>query len=323
MLIKKLEKESEKGTFLPEEAFLDRKVVYALHGILILFSFFMRYCVSMFPYSEEGILPLYEDYEVHRRWMEITLHVPVKKWYFYESSSWGIDSPPLSAYMSYLLGYVGWLIEPKWVELGGGLESVEHKWFMKMTVCMMDLLVYYTAVYRFVYLVFGHSPKDSKKRFYLTCVLLCMQPALILIDHGHFQYTHVMLGLTLWVINCLWNEQFLLATFFFISSICFKQMTLYYLPIYASYLLGICWERRYRRGGLLMIKLICTSLFTLMIYFVPFLTKDRSVIIQILQRIFPVSRTMFEDKVANLWYFLSILMGSPCLFSPYQLVILS
>lgn len=38
--------------------------------------------------------------------MELTLHVPVAQWYTYDLPYWGLDYPPLTAYVSWLCGYV-------------------------------------------------------------------------------------------------------------------------------------------------------------------------------------------------------------------------
>lgn len=37
------------------------------------------------------------DYEAQRHWMEITLHLPLKEWYYHDLEYWGLDYPPLTA----------------------------------------------------------------------------------------------------------------------------------------------------------------------------------------------------------------------------------
>jgi len=57
---------------------------------------------------------MYGDYEAQRHWLEITLHLPTSLWYRYDLQYWGLDYPPLTAYHSWLLGFmcvsplVGW-----------------------------------------------------------------------------------------------------------------------------------------------------------------------------------------------------------------------
>jgi alpha-1,3-glucosyltransferase len=45
---------------------------------------------------------MFGDFEAQRHWMELTLHTPLKKWYYYDTQWWGLDYPPLTAYVSLL-----------------------------------------------------------------------------------------------------------------------------------------------------------------------------------------------------------------------------
>jgi alpha-1,3-glucosyltransferase len=47
---------------------------------------------------------MHGDFEAQRHWMEITKHLPVSQWYFYDLQWWGLDYPPLTAYHSWVLG---------------------------------------------------------------------------------------------------------------------------------------------------------------------------------------------------------------------------
>lgn len=51
-----------------------------------------------------GTPPMYGDYEAQRHWMELTLHLPIRQWYWYDLPYWGLDYPPLTAYVSWLCG---------------------------------------------------------------------------------------------------------------------------------------------------------------------------------------------------------------------------
>jgi alpha-1,3-glucosyltransferase len=50
--------------------------------------------------------PMYGDYEAQRHWMELTIHLPFRQWYTYDLQYWGLDYPPLTAYISWICGYV-------------------------------------------------------------------------------------------------------------------------------------------------------------------------------------------------------------------------
>src|SRR5579859_1691928 len=58
-----------------------------------------------------GVPPLYGDFEVQRHWMELTLHVPLKEWYYHDKQWWGLDYPPLTAYVSLLFGKLYGILE--------------------------------------------------------------------------------------------------------------------------------------------------------------------------------------------------------------------
>ena len=47
---------------------------------------------------------MYGDYEAQRHWMELTIHLPTRQWYTYDLQYWGLDYPPLTAYVSWLCG---------------------------------------------------------------------------------------------------------------------------------------------------------------------------------------------------------------------------
>lgn len=106
----------------------------------------------------------------------------------------------------------GSFINPSWFELGKsrGIETEESKIFMRSTVLVSDLLVYIPALIFFVHAWHNNRSKRTQvstcsiallhlfsyisifKGLALLCLLL--QPSLILIDSGHFQFNSVMLG---------------------------------------------------------------------------------------------------------------------------------
>lgn len=75
---------------------------------------------------------------------------------------------------------------------------------------------------------------------HVALLSLLLQPALVLVDSGHFQYNSVMLGFTLLSLDFLMTSSDLTAAVFFVLSLGFKQMGLYYAPAIGSYLLGKC-----------------------------------------------------------------------------------
>ena len=99
--------------------------------------------------------PMLGDYEAQRHWMEITIHLPFQQWYTYDLQYWGLDYPPLMAYVSWLCGKLcvdgqripsethpddfvrsGLRMDPSWFapEASCGIETDGSKVYIRATV---------------------------------------------------------------------------------------------------------------------------------------------------------------------------------------------
>ncbi|KAG0696080.1 glycosyltransferase family 57 protein [Suillus ampliporus] len=272
-------------------------------------SALVKWCIGLGTYSGHGTPPMFGDYEAQRHWMELSIHLPIKEWYTYDLQYWGLDYPPLTAYISWLCGKIGSLFESSWFALqtSRGIETAGSKLFMRATVFALDILVYVPALYTFVRAWQG--TRSSRKR-HTALLTLLFHPALLLIDFGHFQYNSVMLGLTLLAINAFAAGHDLLGAMFFVLSLGFKQMALYYAPAIGSYLIGKCIYLGPVHGTRLFLRLALTTTLAFMIMFAPFLPpfSPLSSITAPITRIFPFGRGLFEDKVANFWCFTNVLV---------------
>ncbi|KAL3461247.1 ALG6, ALG8 glycosyltransferase family-domain-containing protein [Aspergillus heterothallicus] len=293
-----------------------------------------RWAVSLWGYSGFQAPPMYGDFEAQRHWMEITIHLPLHKWYTYDLQYWGLDYPPLTAYHSWLLGKIGSIFDPTWFGLDDsrGIEDPLLKVFMRATVIVSEYLVYIPAIVTFLrrYSRMQAVPVWSAS-IALSAILL--QPATILVDHGHFQFNTVMLGLFVASLDAIMAGRMLWACIFFVGALGFKQMALYYAPIMFAFLLGVCFVPRFRPVRLLCISLVTVATFAVLLLplllgatgeearknfmstpeppllqAIPFeLGKSSALyaiffqIAQVIHRIFPFSRGLFEDKVANAW----------------------
>ncbi|KAG0223021.1 Glucosyltransferase-like protein [Actinomortierella wolfii] len=250
--------------------------------------------------------------------MELTLHRPVREWYWYTDNWWGLDYPPLSAYASWIVGFIGDKINPEWYawKTSRGYESPEAKEYMRISVLVFELVVYTTSVIVFTRRWLVNKPWS---RQHTLLLLILLQPGLILIDHGHFQYNSVMLGLTVWAVDCFLADQDVLGSVFFCLALSFKQMALYYSPAVFGYLLGKCLRQGFLGCIWKLIKLGVTVVLTLGIMFAPWL-QSKEDILQVAQRIFPVFRGLYEDKVANVWCALNVVVKLRELFDIQTLV---
>ena len=283
--------------------------------------------------------PMHGDYEAQRHWMEITTQLPISQWYFYDLEYWGLDYPPLTAYHSWLFGQIGSLINPAWFALttSRGIEEQLLKVYMRASVIVSEYLVYMPAAI-ILTRKFSHLRSVNKWEGSIALIAILMQPGTILIDHAHFQYNTVMLGFILASIAAIMSERYFWASAFFVGALCFKQMALYYAPAMFAYLLGVCLLPEFR--FLRFLGIAFATILSFAVVFAPMLIgalydnyrninpplsiSDRQInplfalltpyidtgalyypvilqLTQIIHRIFPFARGIFEDKVANMW----------------------
>lgn len=283
---------------------------------------------------------MFGDYEAQRHWMEVTTQLPISQWYFHDLQWWGLDYPPLTAYHSWLCGKIGALIDPSWFELftSRGSDDPNLKIFMRATVIVSEYFIYVPAAIVFIRR-YSRLQGVSNWTAWLALVAFLMQPATILIDHVHFQYNTVMLGFVIASMSSMLAERYKWAAVFFVAALGFKQMALYYAFTVFSYLLGRCIAPRFNLTRLFSIGIVTIVSFGILVlplilgtlydssrgidsradfngkppplplfpwitnyigtdsYYYPVIEQ----MVQMVHRIFPFARGLFEDKVANFW----------------------
>lgn len=311
--------------------------------LILMVAGLFRWTTGLWGYSGWGKPPLYGDYEAQRHWMEITTHLPISTWYFYDLQYWGLDYPPLTAYHSWGLGKIGSFFDPNWFALdtSRGMESQSLKVYMRATVLLSEYITYVPATIVFLR-KYGRAQNVGGLAVSCASIAILMQPATLLIDHGHFQYNTVMLGLVVASLASIFAGNLLWSSVFFVAALGFKQMALYYSPIMFAFLLGSCLSSPFKpfrlvaiatttlaafvllftplilgslydqyRDSALNLSLPAPDLLTSFLTNIPInITPTSSSYLPILQmaqsihRIFPFARGLFEDKVANFWCFL-------------------
>lgn len=293
----------------------------------ILVGLFTRTTIGLWGHSGMGKPPMYGDYEAQRHWMEITISIPVGDWYRNTTNNdllyWGLDYPPLTAYVSWGFGKLATYLVPSLVELKSsrGNESYSGKSFMRATVLLCDAVIFLPSlIFWILYLsnIYKNlSKNNSKTKIIYQNIIIYSSifiPSILLIDHGHFQYNGVCIGLTLIGAICIHNEWNIIGSIFFCLSLNFKQMSLYYSPVFFFILLRKCFILKYPKNIIQFIMIGSTVICIFIILWFPFcLWHDISEtcissLFHVLSRQFPFSRGLFEDKVANLWYASSVLI---------------
>lgn len=283
--------------------------------LTLMIAVLFRWFVSLHDYSGKSITPMYGDYEAQRHWMEITISLPTSQWYFNSSDNnllyWGLDYPPLTAYHSYVNGLVFNKILPDSVQLhkSKGFESKFHQLLMRYSVLIVDLLIFIPAVYWFFIQYFKVKNTNQLSKT-MAVGLTLLYPGLILIDHGHFQYNCVSLGLFVASVASVTADKTIFACIFFSMALNYKQMELYHALPFFFYYIGFVYETYKKYSLVTALKQLSTPLLSVTLSFIvlwaPFIS-DTKQIFQVLHRIFPLERGVFEDKVSNVWCLINVL----------------
>lgn len=258
--------------------------------------------------------------------MEITTNLPAKEWYRNSTVNdlryWGLDYPPLTAYQSYFHGILLRFFDPESVELSTsrGYESYIGKLLMRWTVLMSDLTIFFPAVLYFVSVYYSGKPNGEKSNMAWHAVMILLNPCLILIDHGHFQYNCISLGLTTAAVSAILSNRDLVGSVLFCLALNHKQMSAYYAPAFFGYLFGKCLRRQNPIIEVLKLGLVVLGTFALVWY--PYLNSVDA-FLEVLSRLAPFERGIYEDYVANFWCTTSVVVKWKRLLATPSLKLLS
>ncbi|XP_027925056.1 probable dolichyl pyrophosphate Man9GlcNAc2 alpha-1,3-glucosyltransferase isoform X1 [Vigna unguiculata] len=291
-----------------------------------LFALLVRVAVSLHPYSGAANPPKFGDYEAQRHWMEITTNLPVKEWYRNSSSNdlsyWGLDYPPLTAYQSFIHGRFLRFFHPDSVSLftSRGHESYLGKLLMRWTVLSSDALIFFPAVLYFIVVHYNQSSRSRKSELGWHTAALLLSPCLILIDHGHFQFNCISLGFTIGAVAAILSGKDLVGSVLYCLALNHKQMSAYFAPAFFSHLLGKSLRRKHPIVEVLKLGLVVLGTFAAVWW--PYLYSTQSVL-EVLSRLAPFERGIFEDYVANFWCASSVLIKWKRLFTTDSLKLIS
>ena len=318
-----------------------------METVAIVASLALKMAIGRWGYSGRGDLPMLGDFEAQRHWMEVTLNIPIGDWYRSTTDNnlqyWGLDYPPLTAYVSWAFGFLAQSFYPNLVLLhkSKGHEQPSGKFFMRLSVLMADIMILTPAIiYSLQNLAQYRIKSPQIAAIANTCkgkassallLLLCLAgPANILIDHGHFQYNGVCIGLALLGSTSILEDRDVVGSIFFCLALNFKQMALYYAPVFFFALLRKCIEKAsWQRSVFHLIKIGSTVILTFAALWWPFCAYSSesetciSSLLHVLSRQFPFSRGIFEDKVANLWYSASVAVDFRKYFTIVQMAQMS
>ncbi|KAK3278077.1 hypothetical protein CYMTET_13958, partial [Cymbomonas tetramitiformis] len=135
--------------------------------------------------------------------------------------------------------------------------------------------------------------------------VILLQPASIIIDHGHFQYNCISLALATAAVGAVVRGWDVVGSVLYCMAFNHKHMALYYAPAFFGHLFGKCLQRR--RPVLQVLRLGVAVVGTCAVCWWPFLSSWE-VAAQVLHRLVPLARGVFEDHVANFWCVSSVVI---------------
>ena len=181
--------------------------------LLLLFAIsFNLICIKMM------LIPSYRstDFDVHRNWLAITYSLPLKDWYFEKTSIWTLDYPPFFAYFEYILAQIVYYlkIDQEILKVENiDYASIQTIYFQRFSVIITDIIFYVSTFILLKHLYTSYNNDNSNNQsknkniknneknnvcdiLYLY-VLTVANGGLLLVDHIHFQYNGLLMGLLL------------------------------------------------------------------------------------------------------------------------------
>jgi alpha-1,3-glucosyltransferase len=234
------------------------------------------------------------DFEVHRNWLAITHSLPLSQWYVDETSEWTLDYPPLFAWFEYALSQVGQYLDPGMVVVSNLNHASEATViFQRATVVVTEAVLIF-AVYLF--------SKRTKPAFFTTLLfLVALNPGLLIVDHTHFQYNGLLLGIFMLSLEAMQRDQILVSAFLFAVLLNMKHLFAVAAPYYFTYMLRrYCVGATFKQALGRFLLLGSVVLFVCCLSIGPFI--HNGTVENLLERLFPFGRGLCHAYWApNFW----------------------
>lgn len=189
------------------------------------------------------LLPSYTstDFEVHRNWLSLTHALPRRDWYYENTSEWTLDYPPFFAWFEYALSLVAARVDPAMLAISSSpVLTPSVLYFQRASVIASDVVLFY-AIHAYcaswpsvttTELVF------SRYKRVVVMLVTVFDAGLLYVDHIHFQYNGMLLGLLILSATKLREKKDLQGALLYAVLLMFKHIYLYVAPLYFVYLLG-------------------------------------------------------------------------------------
>ncbi|CAK4639678.1 hypothetical protein LEN26_017379 [Aphanomyces euteiches] len=189
------------------------------------------------------LIPSYRstDFEVHRNWLAITSSLPRTEWYFDAGSEWTLDYPPFFAWFERSLAFFANYVDPEMLNLQNlGYASVGTIIFQRLSVIVSDVVLY-AAIVKYCNawprVTTTEVAFNTNKRV-VVLLLTFLDAGLLMVDHVHFQYNGMLLGLLILSVAYIREGKDLHGAFVYAVLLMMKHIYLYVALLYFVYLFG-------------------------------------------------------------------------------------
>mmetsp|Transcript_17871 Transcript_17871/g.45803 ORF Transcript_17871/g.45803 Transcript_17871/m.45803 type:complete len:531 (+) Transcript_17871:116-1708(+) len=189
------------------------------------------------------LLPAYRstDFEVHRNWLAITASLPFSQWYLDATSQWTLDYPPFFAWFEWALAQAAAWADPAMLRLDN-LEyaSPATVAFQRLSVVATDaVLAGSVALAARPGALWAGVRGTTEQHAAALAVLVLGSAGLLVVDHIHFQYNGVMMGVFLASAVLMTQGRELAAGVLFAALLNLKHIYLYCAPVFFMHLLRV------------------------------------------------------------------------------------
>ncbi|KDO27691.1 hypothetical protein SPRG_07320 [Saprolegnia parasitica CBS 223.65] len=189
------------------------------------------------------LMPSYKstDFEVHRNWLAITASLPRTEWYFDAGSEWTLDYPPFFAWFERFLGLFAAYVDPAMLALTPlNYASAGTIVFQRLSVIASDAVLYFGIIKycnSWPRVTTTEVAFNTNKRV-VVLLLTFLDAGLLMVDHVHFQYNGMLLGLLILSVAYIREGQDVKGAFVYAILLMLKHIYLYVALLYFVYLLG-------------------------------------------------------------------------------------
>lgn len=304
--------------------------------VLLFWSFVVSACCKILLFSSYRST----DFDVHRHWKALTRHLPsVEHWYYddlHVDTRHTLDYPPTFAYFEWFLStnpitqYLlqRQIVDDRCLQLLDDADNEEYPpsdacvAFMRSTVIACSDTIFWIGAWRLATATTRRSSDSgfsNTTRWTIFLLLVC-NPGLLWLDHIHFQYNGILLGILMLSLSCLIEENLLTGAFLFALLLTMKHLYLSLSLWYFAYLLRSycfkCSKKKLTFSARKFLQIALVSGTIIILPFLPFVATSLlrtttsavdgggpvDVLKQILLRLFPFSRGLVHDYWAgNVW----------------------